>query len=547
MSETACYICGNPCYDWGKDSYSACGPCSNEVKKRSDSYKGVLPNPPIQDGFGKSAWTKEVNFAKNDWNLGLRTKCGVCGASCKNWNIGTYVYISVCNKCDREITNHKFGLSESRLNVEGNGYPNIDEWTKSIEFARNVFQMRNMKPGDRVEVSLDPGTKSETIVNATIVDDLSGDNRWMLALDRPHKGIVNGLSANSSSWNNSAIYASKAEKFGINTKEDTLLIVDPRVPSSKIVKVITNQNPIKEKSKMHAVSDLVQGDRVTLEIEDPSVVGGITYKQATYLLKGPNGDALLALDEEYHSNNYDSFSWGEDFTDLGVYDNILKQIAKQYLINTNIDNLWTIENSPDCETTIKSIDGHQVPNNQSGAGKTKMKDEKKAINYGEIFKSDMGKAVIRSGTTAGIDGLKAGIRKMLANEGVNNEGVAAVLKFLEGDLGEALLRAGLGNTLTFMPIPFIQENKYAQDISEELRVSGLEKGLTKGRKVLQEFIVPALMEAFANTPLMEQIMGSESKPRVAENVAPKRIAESRELAEELEVVEDPFKSAQARA
>lgn len=550
MGQTACYICGNPCYDWGNDSHSACGPCANEIKKKSEYNHAT--NPPAQDGFGKSTWAEAVRKAKADWDGGmLRTHCSICGVSCKNWSDPGFE--TVCASCNNEIHAHRYG-SPPTVETDGNGYPTNPAgeavWKESLDYVKKKFALSKLEAGDRVEIKIFDPSGNINYSTATVVDKLTGENRWLLALDFPYTDAHK----HSSAWN-SGVYAGKAQALGLDAGVQTFWIVDPITRQSEIERVIEKKNPEqkkpelkKAKQEMVSTWNLDEGDRVKIRIEDQSDPDGEVYVEGTFIKRSNDGDgtAIIALDQEYHSDDFDTSGW----YDLDEDGDELKEIASKYPgIKTNRSNLWTAEDSSDSETRIIKVLKKQAPKEE---GKTEMKDTKtgREISYGELFKKDMGKAMIRSGTSAGVDGLKAGIRKMLAHDGVGTEGVEAVLKFLEGDFGDALLRAGLGNTLTFMPIPFIQENEYAQQVSEELRVSGLEKGLTKGRKMVQEFIVPSLMEAFASTPLMAKIMGEEeAKQRVAEGVSPKRVAEIvAPQAEELEVVEDPFKaSKQAHA
>jgi hypothetical protein len=163
------------------------------------------------------------------------------------------------------------------------------------------------------------------------------------------------------------------------------------------------------------------------------------------------------------------------------------------------------------------------------------KKEKKMSNdmsFTEIFAQDAAQAAVRSGTTLGINAIKSGIEKALTHEGMKNEGVKAVMEFLSSDIGEALIRFSLGHGLMHIPIPQIKENEYAQQVSEELRVSGLSKGMDKGAEVLQKFIVPQLMEAYKDTPLLEKVMsGKKTKLRVEHK------DESEELEEDVKLDE----------
>lgn len=152
-------------------------------------------------------------------------------------------------------------------------------------------------------------------------------------------------------------------------------------------------------------------------------------------------------------------------------------------------------------------------------------------SFGEMFMQDAANAAVRSGATAGINALKTGLNKAFESQGMNKNQVKSVMMFLNTPLGEGLLRSCLGHGLTYLPIPMVQDNAYAQSLAEELRVSGLSKGMDKGMELVQQFVVPSLLEAFKNTPLMQASEGA----RIAE-----RVTEAEE--EEEEVVEPKKKS-----
>ena len=165
------------------------------------------------------------------------------------------------------------------------------------------------------------------------------------------------------------------------------------------------------------------------------------------------------------------------------------------------------------------------------AGKIMSNDK---LDFTQILAQDASKAAVRSGATLGINGL----------------GAEAIMNFFEGPIGEAMLRASLGYGLMYLPIPMIQENEYAQKLSEELRVSGMAKGMDKGADIVQQFILPSLLESFQGTPLLESFLpAKETKHRVSEHVAaPKRVAseeikseseKDQELDEELDEVKAP--------
>jgi hypothetical protein len=280
--------------------------------------------------------------------------------------------------------------------------------------------------------------------------------------------------------------------------------------------------------------NLCEGDRVQLKISDTGAVEDFAFVYGTYLCIDGNGTAIIALDEEYHSYLYDSSC----AYDMPVKNNMILNLAKKHNIKNINDNIyWTIDEKCSGETKIMKIirkkDKKKMPTDSNG----------NEISFAEVFLKDSGKAAIRSGATLGIDGLKVGITKMLSSQGFDGPAVKSVMKFFDTALGDALIRGGLGYGLLGLPIPYIQENEYAQQLSEELRVSGLSGGMDQGVAMMKMFIVPALMEAFKDTPIMQGIKQAD-KARVAEHVAPQRIAAPAVTHEheDFEIAEDPFKA-----
>jgi len=179
------------------------------------------------------------------------------------------------------------------------------------------------------------------------------------------------------------------------------------------------------------------------------------------------------------------------------------------------------------------ISVNQIIRNQSLRNKSGVKMSEKIntkMNFSQMLAQDAQKATMRSGATAGINALKAGLSKAFESQGMDSEGLKSTMKFLDTPMGEGLLRMALGAGMTYIPVPMIQENKYAQALAEELRVSGISKGMDKGMEMLQQFIFPALLEAFKNTPLMNgEATEAVGGPRVAQ-----RVPDEQEIDVELE-------------
>lgn len=139
----------------------------------------------------------------------------------------------------------------------------------------------------------------------------------------------------------------------------------------------------------------------------------------------------------------------------------------------------------------------------------------------QIFAKDAEKGAYRTGATQGIKALKLGLTKAFEHEGLSAEKSAAVLEALDTKLGEAFMRLLLGYGLMLVPIEGLQSNKYAQNLSEELRVSGLSEGMNYGAELAQKFLAPALMEAFKNTPMFEKekVRLDDSTPSIEAEIA----------------------------
>ena len=145
------------------------------------------------------------------------------------------------------------------------------------------------------------------------------------------------------------------------------------------------------------------------------------------------------------------------------------------------------------------------------------KPQKSKPKFFEVLAKDAEKGAYRTGATQGIKALKSAVAKILDHEGFEASKASVIMELFETPIGEGLLRMALGYGLMMAPIPGIQENKYAQNLSEELRVSGMAGGMDYAADLAGKFLVPALMEAYQNTPLMENIMGPKEKMRLEDS------------------------------
>lgn len=437
------------------------------------------------------------------------TNCYICGVSCHQW---TNYNHSTCPKCAGDIHADRNGIRppDAQL-INGDGFPINSTWEEYVQKAKKAWATQSGTTchccGKACENFSETGTNTYVSVCPTCNQRLR-QIKYGESAGRAHGG--DGIPL-CDFWNPALI------EVAIENITKTVKVIDTMAKISNW--------------------DLLEGDRVELRITDPSADDGEALVEGTFLARNNDGTAIIALDEEYHSDEYDSQDWYDQMIDGDQ----LKNIAKKYNTYMSTYNVWTAEDDSGSETKITKVLKHQAAKGVKGMPKDASTGRE--LSWTQIIAKDSGKAAIRSGATLGIDGLKAGITKMLESQGMNGPGVQSVMQFFNTDLGDAMLRGGLGYGLLGLPIPAIQENEYAQQISEELRVSGMSGGMDQALAMVKLFIVPALMDAFKDTPIMKGIEESANKARVAESVAPQRIAAPAVHSdEELEVVEDPFKA-----
>jgi hypothetical protein len=467
----------------------------------------------------------------------MNTRCFICGNPCKLWDDNSH---NACITCASDIFKKRYPNLESSPN-DGDGFPKASCWDQYVLEVKKDWQSKHNAACYCCGKNCKDWNNPYSSYHYVNVCSTCWDKMWQESYgdsDSADCPDGNGFTRDSH-WQ---VIANT-----IKTKLNTVVPVGDNLSEAlqKLSDLFEKEKVVEETMKIETW-DLVEGDKVELRINDSSEDDGFIYLEAIFIARQDNGTGIFALEEEYHSDEYDSQSW----YDQNIDGDKLRDIARKYKVkHLDYDNVWTVEDSSNCETKINKILKSQVTK--------KDKDDKAMpidrntgydITWGQTFIKDSGKAAIRSGATLGIDGLKAGITKALAAQGIDGPGVKAVMAFFDSDFGDACLRGGLGYTLLGMPIPYIQENEYAQQISEELRVSGLSGGMDQGIAMVKEFIAPALMEAFKNTPIMKGIEESAAKARVHEGVAPQRIATPTlplpvaDEHEELEVVADPFKA-----
>lgn len=435
----------------------------------------------------------------------MSARCYICGIPCNVWSSDSR---GCCSKCATDVFRSKFpGDTSSHPN--GDGFPVGTEWDEHVRTAKLAW----IQSHNAACKCCGANCKDWGISSYVNVCGGCYDKAYNMMYGHPVIGHNDGAGLPKISGWDSILLQIEKDMNSIKTKrvdEDTMKI---------------------------ETWDLIEGDRVQLRINDSGADDGFVEVEGTFLTRDNDGMAMIALDEEYHSDEYDSQSW----YDQPIDGDKLRELARKYNVkHVDYDNVWTVEDDYNCETKITKVLKHQVAKDIKEMPKDMSTGRE--ISWGQTFMKDSGKAAIRSGATLGIDGLKEGISKMLTSQGMNGPGVMAVLEFFNTDIGDAMLRAGLGYSLLGMPIPYIQDNEYAQQISEELRVSGLSGGMDEGVAMVKQFIVPSLLEAFKNTPIMQGIEASANKARVAESVAPQRVAAPLPQAtEEMDLEEaDPF-------
>lgn len=441
-----------------------------------------------------------------------QTSCYVCGVSCHFWSEYNH---SACPKCASDIHEKRTGIRPSDDQLRnGDGFPINSVWEEHIQKAKKEYLLNNKGTCYCCGKSCKDWKECGKYTYVSVCDSCNQKLRKFKYGTSEHTISNDGDGIPLCSEWNTVLDKVKSENFNVINE------------AHKIVMKIQTW-------------DLLEGDRVQLRINDSTKLDGSDLVEGTFLARSDNGTAIIALDEEYHSEEYDSQNWYDQNIDGAR----LRDIAQRYNVkDISHDNLWTVEDDSISETKILKVLKHQVAKEVKAMPKDASTGRE--ISWGQTFMKDSGKAAIRSGATLGIDGLKAGIKHMLTSNGMAGPGVTAVMEFFDTKLGDAALRAGLGYTLLGLPIPYIQENEYAQHLSEECRVSGLSGGMDQAAAMVKMFIVPALMEAFKNTPIMQGIEESANKARVAEGLAPKRVAPGPlpQEADELEIESDPFKA-----
>ena len=168
-----------------------------------------------------------------------------------------------------------------------------------------------------------------------------------------------------------------------------------------------------------------------------------------------------------------------------------------------------------------SSDGRVVdaPTDRPGAGSItawevfneKVFNEKKQATKGKTMiskkkatvKEDMRKAMVRTGVTVATTSMTSAIVATLKRSKAPTAQVKAAAAFLATPSGEATVRLLLGHVLAMAPaIPQMPENFPLDDISEELRVSGMAIiGLSLATMV-QAALVPAFAELM---PMLQHV------------------------------------------
>lgn len=133
-----------------------------------------------------------------------------------------------------------------------------------------------------------------------------------------------------------------------------------------------------------------------------------------------------------------------------------------------------------------------------------------------VAKSDFDKAFWRSTAKNGTILLQKFILKAMKDKGVDRKEITYAKKFLESEFGRGFLSMALGYGLTYAPLPeAFKNNKHLPNLTEELRVGGMQAGM--------DTILAGAMEYVG--PLLDQIktMLPDGEKEITE-VLPARIA-----------------------
>lgn len=157
--------------------------------------------------------------------------------------------------------------------------------------------------------------------------------------------------------------------------------------------------------------------------------------------------------------------------------------------------------------------------------KTKIKEERKMSQFTQVtnmVKSDLGEAAYRVGATQLTKMVKAGILKLLGqNGGVKKSVLNTVRDFLDTELGDALVAYLLGLLLSY--IPKFKEHPVVQKLSKELRIHGM--------VIVGETIVNAVMEFLI--PAITDVLKTMEEQKVELPSAEENTTDSKSLLEEI--------------
>lgn len=503
------------------------------------------------------------------------TNCYICGESCQ---LCSNNRTNCCSNCAGKIHLLKYGRIDSQL-LNGDAFP--DSWKHDIESIKtaNISEIksrlndRRLLLNDLVLVNINGLIKSYQYLyydrgyfylndlESNIVEKFSTNTIGNIItkiignsekINMKQKDFIVGTIVTCVHSGNSSFIGKQAKIVSYSPGDIVVEWLDGSKNNTNFALnssfELFKQPPAYDKLKTVDFDCLESGDRVKLIIPESSsskertVIGTFLYYDESF------DEVCFHLDDIIN----DEEMCGLYFSDLQSNHKINYQ---KY--DDGEQNFWTV--SLDQINDASNIDelefgGDRLFITEIIQSKNKKEEKQKImsndkLDFKKILTQDASKAAIRSGATLGINGLKAGLQKILASEGVDAPGAKAIMKFFDSPIGEAMLRAGLGYGLLSMPIPMIQENQYAQNLSEELRVSGMAKGMDKGVELLQQFIVPALLESFQGTPLLENLMAGNdtAKHRVAEHIAPKRVSDHQIHSEddEIEVSSDEPKAIRA--
>ncbi len=171
-------------------------------------------------------------------------------------------------------------------------------------------------------------------------------------------------------------------------------------------------------------------------------------------------------------------------------------------VNTVNNEDETIENVLSAEDPSEEIFEAELAKplkKKTAKEEKKMSTEKPSLT--EMMKSNFQDAAYRVAGTQATKAVKTAILTAMKNKGSDNGTLTAIAGFLDTEFGTALISAGLGVGLNY--VPHLNEDPRVQRVAEELRIGGI---AVAGNAIIGEamaHILPAITDALKDLPALE--------------------------------------------